>query len=319
MNKKIKLFLFLLFVTSSCSSLQKKNPIIEEAPKKNNVYFKIKPKKLFDLKEGVKPVILGIKWCNLNSEKCKGGFTSYHCSFDDDKSLCGDLEKEFKEAKIIKEYESFDYTKLFLKNGIWYIDSIQEISNNKFDKKISKIKNLNNDLYFNSQKFLTNPTLELKKDNQFARIVDLIGFGSIAFAENMKPSTPEEFMVAGIFLVNGVFFMSVGRSINYISTKDVGFINNFSTIQNKDTSKNIDNFLSFEVKENQVVNLGDIEMLIRIKGGKGAQRREGLVDLEFRNDLGKILKKDVDLKNIKIIYQEPKTGNLIGKFGGGFF
>lgn len=319
MNKKIKLFLFLLFLTSSCSSLQKKNPIIEEASKKNNVFFKIKPKKLLDLKEGIKPVILKIKWCNSKSQKCEDGFFTYHCSFDDNKTLCDDLEKQFKKNKIMKEYESFDYTKLFLKSGIWYIDSIQEISNNKFDKKISKIKNPNDNLYFNNQKFLTNPTLDLKKDNQFARMVDLIGFGSIVFAENMKPSTSEQFIVEGFFLINGVFFMSVGRSINYISTKDFGFINNFTTALNKDTNKNMDRFLSFEVKENQVINLGDIEMIIRIRGGKGEKRREGLIDLEFKNDLEKILKNDVDLKKIKIIYQEPKTGNLIGKFGGGYF
>ncbi|MFZ9180756.1 MAG: hypothetical protein ACO201_02685 [Rickettsiales bacterium] len=47
--------------------------------------------------------------------------------------------------------------------------------------------------------------------------------------------------------------------------------------------------------------------------------RIGLIDINLNNDLEKILKKDVDLKNIKIIYQEPKTGNLIGKFGGGYF
>lgn len=147
--------------------------------------------------------------------------------------------------------------------------------------------------------------------------------GIIDFFNNLfivDTNDDSEIIFKGIFFSGGLIFVLMAHTINYLSVDDFYFIGNFKSVGGWDLQKKTHKFLSFEVKENEVINLGDIDITLRVKGGEvGEERRSGLIDVNLTNELAQDLKKKIELKELKIKNQKPNLGYLIGEFGAGEF
>jgi len=328
-NKISILFLITLF---SCAKNDFKNKKIQEDSAIKNfksndhdfnskVIFKIASKRLVDIRDGIDNNALVIKWKRKNEvgDNKDDFFYTFHCDKNDDKENCDEIEKDlFKNGYTIsgnklpikdlalsdKRLFPDEYSIVKVKPGKYYIDFIGEIhKGTKVPKDLEKAKyytNLPDDL----------KTQKIQKDFIVSTHF-LLPVGAIfAIQEIREPA---------LSLV-GLSFITIAFLLNGLYTGDyffVGYYNSYSW--GWDFKNNEPSYLAFEVKPNQNIYLGDIDMLIRARGGYGVKRRKALIELNIRNQLDDFINKNPEYRNLNIEFRKPLIGNKINNFEAGYF